>query len=968
MMDDMHGMGKPHRRQLSETHLQSDESARPLHRSREPSRGTGVAARPWPDIARLTQNRLMMPPQTPTFAQAKIQPPRQRLDLIDRPPLEEALGLALERHPLTLLVAPAGYGKTAALSRAVRALPEGCALVWLSVDEDDQLQRFLACLTMALAPFGLPWRVAPDALGTLALAERGPRAVADELVNALALSGIARGLIAIDDAHRIADPKVFEVLQAVIDHLPVGWSLAMASRTEPPLSLARWRARGELAEFRLADLRFTPDDIVRMLSGRNDEASGSAVRELLDRTGGWPAGLRLMLASKAGLAESSTGTPTQRHLFDYLASEVLADMPEELRRFMVLCSVLPEWTAARCARVSQMDRADFLLEEVERRGLFVSILDAPVFTLRLHDLFRDFLENRLERDMPEALPLVLQRAADGEPDWVRSVGFLTRAGGWDRAAEALEQAGPDLIGRGGGPALEQMLSLFPVAELERRPGLQLLSGLAAFQRFDFDTQMAAMRRAAKGYRAQGEMQAFALASAFACNGMLNTGQVDDAVAQLGSLREMALDDTARSFVCFSSAWGAYAQGEMQEVSRHIEAMLDALERSNDARLWDRCFYVSILVGLPGMRPLLERFAAGAQRLTSESPSQLRAAVRHVQAWLALSQGRADEAALHLDHADEDCRWLGHPRILQTENWLAHTLIDAVRGHREQSYQSALANQKDMQASSYLSNRQSHEYEEIFAHIRAAWLFNDATTLRTRVADLIAATHPFEWRVAAMDRTFGLALVAMFDERFQEAAESLRPLAAADERGCFFPASQATLLMASAESRNGRLDDAAEVMRVWCKGVRSTGDLGGAMLAGPTTLEYLAALEWGDRLPPGDRVFLTRLAHSHPARFQPSTESTETRSPVAGTVPESAPEATPPDTDQPAKIHQRFASLTARELDVLARIAAGDSNKLIARAFDLSLHTVKRHVVNVLDKLGVDSRGRAAALWRDPDKI
>jgi LuxR family transcriptional regulator, maltose regulon positive regulatory protein len=618
--------------------------------------------------------------------------------------------------------------------------------------------------------------------------------------------------------------------------------------------------------------------------------------------------------------------------------------------------------------VSQMDRADFLLEEVERRGLFVSILEAPVFTLRLHDLFRDFLENRLERAMPEALPLVLQRAADGEPDWVRSVGFLTRAGAWPRAAKALEQAGPDLIGRGGGPALEQMLSLFPAPELESRPGLLLLSGMAAFQRFDFDTQVTAMQRAAQGYRAQGEMQAFALASAFACNGMLNTGHVDDAVAQLGPLREMALDDAARSFVCFSSAWGAYAQGEMQEVSRHIEAMLDALERSNDARLWDRCFYVSILVGLPGMRPLLERFAAGAQRLTSESPSQLRAAVRHVQAWLALSQGRADEAALHLDHADEDCRWLGHPRILQTENWLAHTLIDAVRGHREQSYRSARANQKDMQASSYLSNRQSHEYEEIFAHIRAAWLFNDVTTLRTRHAELVAAAHPFEWRVAAEDRTFSLAMTAMLDGQFHEAAGLLRPLATAAESGCFFPASQATLLLASAESRNGHLDDAADLMRVWCDGVRATGDVGGAMLAGFTTLSQLAELDWGNRLPAADKVLLARLAHSHPARSQAEVQSIVERPPIAGTGHTTSEEAEHEDTFRSAKMHQRFASLTARELDVLARMAAGDSNKLIARAFDLSLHTVKRHVVNVLDKLGVDSRGRAAALWRDPDKI
>ena len=136
-------------------------------------------------------------------------------------------------------MAPAGYGKTAALSRQIRRLPAGCALAWVSADEDDQLQRFLACLTTALEPHDLPWRVAPDALGTLAQAERGLRDVASEIVNALASAEVEHGVVVVDDVHRIADPRVFELLQAVLDRLPDRWSMAIASRVEPPLSLAR---------------------------------------------------------------------------------------------------------------------------------------------------------------------------------------------------------------------------------------------------------------------------------------------------------------------------------------------------------------------------------------------------------------------------------------------------------------------------------------------------------------------------------------------------------------------------------------------------------------------------------------------------------------------------------------------------------------------------------------------------------
>jgi LuxR family transcriptional regulator, maltose regulon positive regulatory protein len=168
----------------------------------------------WPQrrIARkshaLRQNCAMPTPDAspldaPTaFALAKIQPPHPRSALIERPALELALGQALQQQKLTLLLAPAGSGKTAALTRQIRQLPAGCALAWVSADADDPLQRFLACLTAALEPYDLPWRVAPDALATLAQAEQGMGRVVSEVVNALAAAEVPRGLIVIDDAHR----------------------------------------------------------------------------------------------------------------------------------------------------------------------------------------------------------------------------------------------------------------------------------------------------------------------------------------------------------------------------------------------------------------------------------------------------------------------------------------------------------------------------------------------------------------------------------------------------------------------------------------------------------------------------------------------------------------------------------------------------------------------------------------------
>lgn len=176
---------------------------------------------------------------SPTFAPTKIQPPRLRADLVEREALQLGLQNALRAQRLVVLLAPAGYGKTTKLTQQLRRLPEGVAQAWIAADENDQLQRFLECLTAALEPFDLPWRVAPEALATLARDDGGLRDAAGELINALNAADVARGLIVIDDTHRMADTRVWQFLQAVLERLPPSWGLVLSGRVEPPLPLAR---------------------------------------------------------------------------------------------------------------------------------------------------------------------------------------------------------------------------------------------------------------------------------------------------------------------------------------------------------------------------------------------------------------------------------------------------------------------------------------------------------------------------------------------------------------------------------------------------------------------------------------------------------------------------------------------------------------------------------------------------------
>lgn len=871
------------------------------------------------------------PPSLPDFALAKIQPPRPRIGLIERPALEQALLRALREQRLVLLLAPAGYGKTAVLTQAIRRLPAGCALAWICADEDDHLQRFLACLCAALEPYDLPWRMAPDALPVLAQSEHGLRDVAAELVNALAAADLSCGLIVLDDLHRVADPSVFTLLQALIERLPERWTVLIASRVEPPLPLARLRVTGDLAEFRQDALRFGAAEVASLLDALPPGTPLPDAQELLQRTEGWPVGLRLSLNAPAGVQPRRLAGVTQRHLFDYLAAEVLDDMPAELRLFLLRCSVLPEMTAARCAHVSGMAQAARLLDELERRSLFVSVLQADELTLRMHDLVRDFLQDRLQRDHAAELPALLCRAAEHEPDLQRAVSWLARAGAWDQAEALLRQRGEPMFMRGSGGTVEQLLALFPAAELESRPDLQWLRGLAAMQHLDFDALLAAMQQAAAGFERADRTRDAVLARAYACLGLQHAGRLDDEAREAERLRALPLDAPARAFVHCAGVWSAYARAETEAIAPLYATMLDALEQADDAPLWHRCAIVSLLIGLPGMAPLLERFADGALRAAGDMPSELQCSALHIRAWLAIGHGRLDQADACLARADEAYRWLGLTRGMNHSNGITHALLDALRGKRDASLAALQRLTQDLQQHSPPSHRRASEHLVLAAQLQAAWLLEDHDAVRAADAALARAANPFEWRAAPLCRQFGRACVALLDGRLDDACGLLEALAQGPNRVTYFLADAARLLLCDLLLRQGRRAEAARTLQPWLQAVRGGGESAGALFAGRAVRQRLLRADWSGDL---DQALAPLSALDGVASDMPAAD------------------------DAPA-----LAPLSEREREVLALIARGDSNKLIARAFDLSPHTVKRHVANILDKLGVDTRGQAAARWR-----
>jgi LuxR family maltose regulon positive regulatory protein len=863
-----------------------------------------------------------------SFARTKIQPPRPRGGtLIARPALEDRLLDALLEQRLVLVSAAAGYGKTTVLAQQLLRLPIGSALAWVAADEGDDLHRLLECLVAALEPFDLPWRTAPEALVAQVDDARGRLRAAAELLNALDACDVEHGVIVFDDVHRVDDGPFFEFVDALLERLTPRWTIAIATRHDPPLALARLRALDELAEFRQADLGFDRAEARRLgATAGLDDAGADALHE---RTQGWPAGLRLGLTRGAGRAPGAG----DRAMFDFLATEVIDQLPAELRLFLLQTSVLPELTAARAAAVSGHARAAQLLDQVDRLGLFASALDAGEPTLKLHDLFREALAQRLQRERPAEWRTLWQRAAAGESDPSRQVTMLLHGGDPEAAAEALAAQAPALLTDGALSSVAHLVDQFPGAFVAASPLMQLVLGLLAWARWNFALMLDSMQRAEAGFAAAADGERARLAAAYQALALNGLGRSAESSARLTTLRREPVAPKTRVVVLVACIWHALDLRSTHRVGPLLDELMDRLEASADPTLWYHGNPLPRINGLPGTAKALQRFVGGAMRLAGERPMPLRALAQAQAGWHhAWQSGDLDAAEQALATAQDDSRWLGDPPNVKGMIQLLATFVYTLRGDRGRALGAAQALVDDHPAG------------------RGGWSLWANLYYAARIAALFGHRELLGERLARLERGDGLnapppqlnQLEPLRGQRAWlggDADGAIRHWqhALADENSLdrLGHGLETRLFLAAALLERGRADEAAAALKPVFERVDAGAGIG-AVLLSHDAVRRLAAADWRGRL---DAASLERLR-----RWQAR---------CAGGAASDAPDAEPPCA----------GGLSAREVEVLARIAAGDSNKLIARAFDLSPHTVKRHVANILDKLGAESRGQAAAWYR-----
>ena len=354
----------------------------------------------------------------PVLLATKLHPPVHRA-VLPRPRLVERLRPTARR--VTVVDAPAGWGKTSLLAQWAAAPPAGARVAWLGLDAgDNDPVLFWSYLVAAL-------RAVEPGIGarTQAVLRTGARALREVAVPAL-LDDLTRAagplVLVLDDFHTIGDPTVHETVSVLVERLPPHAHLVVATRGDPPLPLGKLRAAGELLELRSDDLAFTEDETERLLVGHHGLRVGAPdLRRLLRRTEGWPVGLALAAASLSDRVRDGSAdrigpfieefTGTDRYVLDYLCGEVLAELPEELADFLLHSSVLSRLSAPLCEAVTGRVDAAAMLRRVERGGVFVVPLDAGRQWYRFHRLFGELLRHELELADPAAVPGLHRRAA-----------------------------------------------------------------------------------------------------------------------------------------------------------------------------------------------------------------------------------------------------------------------------------------------------------------------------------------------------------------------------------------------------------------------------------------------------------------------------------------------------------------------------------------------------------------------------
>jgi LuxR family transcriptional regulator, maltose regulon positive regulatory protein len=886
--------------------------------------------------------------------------PHLRAEHLLRPRLTRRLDEVFARK-LTLVCAPAGYGKTTLIAEWVAGRTvtlgtgatgasghvSGPRVAWLSLDAgDSDPVRFLTYLVAALR------QIDPViGRGVESMLQGVPpppyEALLTALINDLVFVPFPFILV-LDDYHLITSLAVHLMVAFLLDHQPPNMHLVIATRDDPPLPLATWRAKGQMVEIRQGDLQFTAEETLAFLQrATQTELSAAGIAAVQQRTEGWAAGLELLAHSLRGcddvpgLLESFTGS--NRHVLDYLMEEVFQRQPTNIQDFLLKTSVLGRMNASLCEAITERADSDALLLTLERRNLFVVPLDHSRQWYRYHHLFGDLLRHRLDLQAPDRAAQLHHRACR----WYAENGFPTdaiqhalAAHAWEEAAALISRLGADLLKRGEVTTLLGWFRALPDRLVRSNSQLcadyswpLLLSGQV--DKAERYLALAEQGAGGDGVLAGSIAAARAYAARIKGDGRRAVEMSERALALLP-----ADDWQTRSAVAANLGMAYWYAGNLNRSEQVLGEAEESSRRSENAYagLAAKVF----LCKVEAARGRLRSATAAYRRAIQEAGDMPLVALAHADlAKLLYDQNDLTAAVTQAQQAAEMSRRSGQPELqIAARRTLA--LIEQARGEQAAAQQ-ALAETRQLARHPALSPsalRHALAYRTLIALM--AGDLDEARALADESPTLDEIGSLPDYVLLSLAR----ARLLLAEGRQAEVYELLRQREAWLLPAGFMLAHVDTRVLQAlaASTEDEALRFLAEALALAAPEgyVRAFVDLGPSMAA----LLRKAAVHTKGAHTEGTRSGSGSTALEFISRLLAAFRAAEHR---GGQVPSGSQPLIDP--------------LSERELEVLRLLAGGNTNDEIGRSLYVSANTVKAHLKSIYRKLDVNSRHEATGQAR-----
>jgi LuxR family maltose regulon positive regulatory protein len=933
---------------------------------------------------------------------SRLAPPHLPNALVERERLLTALDEALSTS-LTLLSASAGWGKTTLLSAWARR--HQAQVAWLSLDElDNSPTRFWVALIAALRRSG---RCGPSfGESVVALLESPQPPPLSSCLSVLlqelesCMSHLAPIVLIVDDYQVIEDPAIHEGMSLFLEHLTTHLHVILSSRVDPDLPIARWRAHGQLTEIRTGELRFDQEEASHYLGHLlSPMLTEEEVRKLVSRTEGWIAGLHLAAltlqkrADRAAYLEALTGS--QRYLLDYVQEDILAYLPESVRDFLLHSAILSQMSASVCQAVTAsptIAAGQQMLAFLERANLFLVPLDEERRTYRLHDLFREALLSVLHTTQPEMELVLHRRAADfyeAEGQWHEAIAHALAAADFSTAVRLMEQTVEQFWLQGEAATMARWVMTLPEVLVREYAPLVLTIALYLLHPVMQTTEVQRARVHTEVRQIMARVEAALLHQANETNQEILATRAGSALRSidLEALLHRRLRLLRAGMALYEAiAASAYERlpalhQEMQELDQDEEIIWHMLP------LFCNVVYSTVRQERAKLLPQL----LDAKQRVRRSGSHF-AAIRVMQ-WLALSAGEAGQ--LHLAYQESLAaldlieQMAGYALLKgYFEDVLAMVLyqwnrLEEARGRLRTVIQdAAIWQQSDLLLSGYIRLMQVElarrdlsavqqalqEFEQLEGYhhwrwlpiVRVQWWL--AQGQMKEAADWAVSMDFPEgtWERSLYDAFPVVMRVYFAERRWTEALALLERWSAHLDRPARMDITLtylAQLLVALYQA--GKREQVYEVAARLFALTESEGSLRVYLDEGEPMRQALLALlhphSHQHELASSTTAYISQLLAAFEQEQQNASISlvaTPTLAPAPSTTWQTAVIPAVPG-----------ASLTQREQEVLRLLATGASNQEIARTLVIELPTVKKHVSNLLGKLGATSRTKAIALVR-----